>query len=786
VTQTPTRTPTITQTPTNTPTITQTPTPTPTVTPTPTQTPTNTPTITPTPTRTPTITQTPTKTPTVTVTPSNTPTITQTPTITSTPTRTPTITQTPTNTPTSTPFCGGGPATWDFSVPAGLLGVSQTYTANGLTLTAYGFLSGGTPTALFGKNGGGDEDGVGINGTVDNEIDVGSFVQVDLSNLIASGVLDAQMMIGSVQAGEAYNIYGSNTLGTIGTLLAGNQTLDATYFAIPGYPNYRYVSVQAAVANVLLMQIGACSPPTPTPTVTPTNTPTATATTTPTVTQTSTNTPTVTPTPTNTPTFTPTITQTPTRTPTVTQTPTKTPTITQTPTNTPTNTPTITQTPTNTPTITQTPTNTPTVSPTRTNTPTFTPTITQTPTRTPTITQTPTATPTNTSTRTPTATSTPTQTPTATSTATPTATPTGYCPGNNLLQNGSFEDVTGATNSISDQIPAVWVAEIGEDGDTISYQPPDGRYIGYVWGVNGSTGLMSQTVNSIVAGTSYTMSFYSGSHDPSVNPTVEIRFYNSSNVEIVANRVTHTITTDIDLVGHLGGPYSLSATAPAGVSYLKVIFRDPSTTRAGAKGDSVCLLPSRGALVFNGPLAPASPLPTPVGTATPLTPALAPTPAPPMRTPTQSPSGTPIPPTATATPTPTPGCVVDWTGGFPADLGVCLYDAQWITVTGAVNLTPANSIAYLQTDWYAVEPDDGSCPTRSKPCTGDHDATRSIVGSTSFAVKAWWPGIRSSDSTVQIYVDANILNCQGTTIHGGIGSTVYWDPSICPAPTPMP
>ena len=140
----------------------------------------------------------------------------------------------------------------------------------------------------------------------------------------------------------------------------------------------------------------------------------------------------------------------------------------------------------------------------------------------------------------------------------------------------------------------------------------------------------------------------------------------------------------------------------------------------------------------------------------------------------------------TATPTPTPGCVMDWTGTFPADQGVCLYDPQWITVTGSVSLTPANSVAYLQTDWYAVEPDDGSCPSRSKPCTSDHYATRGIVGSTSFAVKAWWPGIRSSDSSVEVHVGANVLNCETTTIHGGIGSNLYWDPSICPAPTPAP
>jgi len=109
-----------------------------------------------------------------------------------------------------------------------------------------------------------------------------------------------------------------------------------------------------------------------------------------------------------------------------------------------------------------------------------------------------------------------------------------------------------------------------------------------VWGIgSGKTGLWSQKV-AAVAGSIYTMTFYSGTHDPSVKPTIEIRFYNSSNTEIGTPAI-HTITTDIDVTGAVGGPYTLRATAPSGVSYLKVIFRDPSTTRAGAKGDALCL-----------------------------------------------------------------------------------------------------------------------------------------------------------------------------------------------------
>lgn len=105
--------------------------------------------------------------------------------------------------------------------------------------------------------------------------------------------------------------------------------------------------------------------------------------------------PCVTPSPTPTPTITPTPGTTPSQTPTQTQTPTETPTQTQTPTNseTPTQTPTTTETPTETPTQTQTPTTTETPTPSTTETPTQTPTNTETPTSTPTFTPTPSTTP---------------------------------------------------------------------------------------------------------------------------------------------------------------------------------------------------------------------------------------------------------------------------------------------------------------------------------------------------------------------------------------------------------
>jgi hypothetical protein len=164
---------------------------------------------------------------------------------------------------TCTQSCGSNQVNWAFTSPLGQLGTSQAYTANGITITAYGFTNANAPKALYGRNDAGDEYGLGIAGTSENEIDNANYIQLDLANVIAAGATNPQMIIASVQAGETYNVYGSNTLGSIGTLLLANQTADVTPFAIPSFPAYRYVAVRAVINNVLIgavsFSVGTCN-----------------------------------------------------------------------------------------------------------------------------------------------------------------------------------------------------------------------------------------------------------------------------------------------------------------------------------------------------------------------------------------------------------------------------------------------------------------------------------------------------------------------------------------------
>ncbi|KAB2846970.1 MAG: choice-of-anchor A family protein [Melioribacteraceae bacterium] len=121
-------------------------------------------------------------------------------------------------------------------------------------------------------------------------------------------------------------------------------------------------------------------------------------------------------------------------------------------------------------------------------------------------------------------------------------------------------------------------------------------------------------------------------------------------------------------------------------------------------------------------------------------------------------------------------CVIDWTGSFGPDSAICLYEPQWITITGSVQLIPNPSIAKLQTTWRIVNPNDNETDNST------HYASVWITGDTTFTITAWWPGIKSTDTVVELHFGANILDCDGNPIHNGIGRDLYWYPWVCNPP----
>ena len=145
--------------------------------------------------------------------------------------------------------------TWNFNNPAGALGTLQTYTVDGITVTAYGFSSQNHGTDLFGKNDGGDEVGLGLKNFSDHEIGGSGFVQLNVSQLL--GQFDGGFLtIGSVQKGETYDIWLSNTLGQLGTEIVSNGKLDDKEFSINLLQGSPYVGISAGRSgNVLVSSL---------------------------------------------------------------------------------------------------------------------------------------------------------------------------------------------------------------------------------------------------------------------------------------------------------------------------------------------------------------------------------------------------------------------------------------------------------------------------------------------------------------------------------------------------
>jgi len=117
-----------------------------------------------------------------------------------------------------------GAITFDFLSPAGALGTTQSYTLGGITITAAGFTSNTflTPTALYGKTGGGDENGLGIANGPDHEISGGNLLRIQ----VPTGLTSLSFQMGSTTDEERWTVFGSTTPTTgYSSLLSGTDEL---------------------------------------------------------------------------------------------------------------------------------------------------------------------------------------------------------------------------------------------------------------------------------------------------------------------------------------------------------------------------------------------------------------------------------------------------------------------------------------------------------------------------------------------------------------------------------
>jgi hypothetical protein len=149
--------------------------------------------------------------------------------------------------------------TWNFGPLApGLLGTTQAYTVDGITLTAAGFnnamaLATVPPNSnLFGKNLGGDESGLGLASGTDQEISGLALIRIAM----APGLTNVSFIMDSTTT-HAWTVSGSN-LATTGFVPLLSGTDELVSHPLPFFNFYTFL---ATTGDVLLASILAVPGP---------------------------------------------------------------------------------------------------------------------------------------------------------------------------------------------------------------------------------------------------------------------------------------------------------------------------------------------------------------------------------------------------------------------------------------------------------------------------------------------------------------------------------------------
>jgi len=173
--------------------------------------------------------------------------------------------------------------TWDFNPGnqnANVGSATRVYTQSGYNLTVRGYdnVIGGPDTLheLRYKNedphGGAFERGLGLVGTPSNEFGVNgdgtptNYLQLDLRSVLSQGFTNGMVQVASLQSGESYTLFGSNTQGQLGTQISGTfagLAFDNDFVAIPNFGDFQFVSIAAVSGRILPVAFQATITPIP-------------------------------------------------------------------------------------------------------------------------------------------------------------------------------------------------------------------------------------------------------------------------------------------------------------------------------------------------------------------------------------------------------------------------------------------------------------------------------------------------------------------------------------------
>jgi PEP-CTERM motif len=135
----------------------------------------------------------------------------------------------------------------------------------GITVTENGFtgpsaLSTGTPnTALFLKNGGGDEIGVGlVNGGTDRELTPPNIIQIDFTAARTAGVTGFAFQMNSSTTPDAWQVFGSNSATSLGVSVA-TGTSEALQTLTGTNATFAFYNFEATAGDVLVASVSGVS-----------------------------------------------------------------------------------------------------------------------------------------------------------------------------------------------------------------------------------------------------------------------------------------------------------------------------------------------------------------------------------------------------------------------------------------------------------------------------------------------------------------------------------------------
>lgn len=156
------------------------------------------------------------------------------------------------------PVFADSTTTFTFTSTPGNIGTTDTFTAGSLSLIATGYSASNVTVGMFAKNDA-TQMGLGLVNDIfnQNEISGASFIQLNLSNILAAGPSSISISMQSVTGADRYAISGSNTAGVMGTVLATDLT--AASFTLPDL-GFQYISISAPAGNVLLHDVEVTTP----------------------------------------------------------------------------------------------------------------------------------------------------------------------------------------------------------------------------------------------------------------------------------------------------------------------------------------------------------------------------------------------------------------------------------------------------------------------------------------------------------------------------------------------